>query len=65
MQAKGLWRACYGPFIADHLPGTSKPVAVACCGTAGETGSFENDNLTMPHINSHLKDFTRWLYGKI
>jgi hypothetical protein len=24
MQAKGLWRACYGPFIADHLPGGSK-----------------------------------------
>eukprot|EP00438_Fugacium_kawagutii_P009701 Skav230832 [mRNA] locus=scaffold3318:37965:43803:+ [translate_table: standard] len=24
MQAKGLWRACYGPFIADHLPGDRK-----------------------------------------
>lgn len=24
MQAKGLWPACYGPFIADHLPGDRK-----------------------------------------
>lgn len=60
MQAKGLWRACYGPFIADHLPGGSKTVApwVKLC----ETDSFEHDSLTSRCMMLYGKNWQDLIY---